>query len=182
MLPCTTFRDHANQWILEVGQGTFFKQFDDSMRLNKVQIIRKWWNRARKKYWDGPVQYHRDNKNEQGEVEFGPWLFWTRNDWYQIDRDWDEHVLNTRRSRFIAQQMGNNQSNPGGLMNRVNFIDNINNRRNDNNKENRRNDNGKRSRSRSRSRDRNSNNNNNRQPLTSLPIIPNQSDPKSASV
>jgi len=122
----SAFREDANSWMQEVGLKTFFTGYDYQMKRDKIKNLKKYWLRAKQKFWGSEeMHYSLNNKNITGNIPFGPWIFWTEDEWFKIERNFNNFCMDQRRNRLLASQANKNSNSvqQGSTQNKENDVD-----------------------------------------------------------
>jgi len=112
------FRDAADDFMVDVGNGNFYKTFDDEARNETIRTLRKYWKRTKEAYWgkDSIMNWNNNGTEYNRDISFGPWLFWSKSEWNSIDEIFDRwrsreirnNIFNRNRNHNISDQ--NSQS------------------------------------------------------------------------
>ena len=104
------FRDAADEFMMDVGNGNFYCVFDDELRNETIRTLKKYWRRAKESYWgkDNTMKWSNNGIDYEEDIPFGPWLFWSKSQWNHIDETFDRWKAREIRNKIINKN--NNSS------------------------------------------------------------------------
>ena len=100
------FCDDASSFMQQVGKDNWFKKHPD-YRENIVSKLYDYWVQVIDYYYPTQLKNIKisalvkgaTKKVDPRKIKFGPWVFWSKPQWDQIQRDWDIKVRTALRSR-----------------------------------------------------------------------------------